>query len=58
MSWVCPGSVTPVEWEHPATSMAAVDPTAVSQRAPVDARSDQPRNARVEADVKVHDLKT
>jgi len=38
--------------------MAAVDPTAVSQRAPVDARSDQPRNARVEADVKVYDLKT
>jgi hypothetical protein len=39
-------------------SMAAVDPTAVSRRAPVDARGDQPLNARVEADVKVHDLKT
>jgi len=38
--------------------MAAVDPTAVSQRAPVDARGDQPLNARVDASVKVYDLKT
>lgn len=60
VSWVCPGSVTPVEWEweHLATSMAAADPTALSQRAPVDARGDQPLNARVEADVKIYDLRT
>lgn len=36
--------------------MAAVDPTTVSYRAPVDARGDQPLEARVEAGVKVYDL--
>jgi FtsP/CotA-like multicopper oxidase with cupredoxin domain len=38
--------------------MAAVDPTAVSYRAPVDARGDQPLTARVEGGVKVYDLQT
>jgi FtsP/CotA-like multicopper oxidase with cupredoxin domain/uncharacterized membrane protein len=38
--------------------MAAVDPGAVSYRAPVDARGDQPLTARVEAGVKVYDLET
>lgn len=36
--------------------MAAVDPAAVSYRAPVDARGDQPLEARVESGVKVYDL--
>jgi FtsP/CotA-like multicopper oxidase with cupredoxin domain/uncharacterized membrane protein len=38
--------------------MAAVDPGAVSYRAPVDARGDQPLPARVEDGVKVYDLET
>jgi manganese oxidase len=38
--------------------MAAVDPAAVSYRAPVDARGDQPLHARLEAGVKVYDLET
>lgn len=38
--------------------MAAVDPTAVSYRAPVEARGDQPLTARVEDGVKVYDLET
>jgi FtsP/CotA-like multicopper oxidase with cupredoxin domain/uncharacterized membrane protein len=38
--------------------MAAVDPGAVSYRAPVDARGDQPLVARLEAGVKVYDLET
>ena len=36
--------------------MAAVDPTAVSYRAPVDARGDQPLEPRIENGVKVFDL--
>ena len=36
--------------------MAAVDPTTVSYRAPVDARGDQPLEARIEDGVKVYDL--
>ena len=36
--------------------MAAVDPTAVSYRAPVDARGDQPLEPRIENGVKVYDL--
>ena len=36
--------------------MAAVDPSAVSFRAPVDARGDQPLEARIEDGVKVYDL--
>ena len=36
--------------------MAAVDPTSVSYRAPVDARGDQPLEARIEGGVKVYDL--
>jgi FtsP/CotA-like multicopper oxidase with cupredoxin domain/uncharacterized membrane protein len=38
--------------------MAAVDPSAVSYRAPVDARGDQPLGARHENGVKVYDLET
>jgi FtsP/CotA-like multicopper oxidase with cupredoxin domain/uncharacterized membrane protein len=38
--------------------MAAVDPGAVSYRAPVDARGDQPLDARLQAGVKVYDLQT
>ena len=38
--------------------MAAVDPTEVSYRAPVDARGDQPLSARLENGVKVYDLET
>ncbi|HEX7949554.1 MAG TPA: copper oxidase [Candidatus Limnocylindrales bacterium] len=38
--------------------MAAVDPTAVSYRAPADARGDQPLAARIENGVKVYDLET
>ena len=36
--------------------MAAVDPTTVSDRAPVDARGDQPLEPRIENGVKVYDL--
>ena len=36
--------------------MAAVDPTTVSYRAPVEARGDQPLEARIENGVKVYDL--
>lgn len=36
--------------------MAAVDPAAVSYRAPIDARGDQPLDARIENGVKVYDL--
>lgn len=36
--------------------MAAVDPTTVSYRAPVDARGDQPLEPRIENGVKVYDL--
>ena len=38
--------------------MAAVDPRAVSYRAPADARGDQPLEARIEHGVKVYDLET
>jgi manganese oxidase len=38
--------------------MAAVDPGAVSYRAPVHARGDQPLTARLENGVKVYDLET
>jgi FtsP/CotA-like multicopper oxidase with cupredoxin domain len=38
--------------------MAAVDPSAVSYRAPVDARGDQPLEGRLENGVKVFDLET
>jgi FtsP/CotA-like multicopper oxidase with cupredoxin domain len=38
--------------------MAAVDPSAVSYRAPVDARGDQPLEARIEGGVKIYNLET
>lgn len=38
--------------------MSAVDPRAISYRAPADARGDQPLDARIEDGVKVYDLET